>query len=85
MNRILIEIICAATSKNYDFWIPSKMNILQVIDRIATEITQFELNETLLGKKDDLVLYSYEQSVFLNDEQTMSEAGIKSGDRLLLI
>ncbi|ALU13049.1 secretion system protein YukD [Eubacterium limosum] len=85
MNKILVEIICAATAKSYDFWIPKKMPVSLIIEKIVADICLFEVNDALFDDEKGIYLYSYEQGLFLNRAQTLLEAGVKAGDRLLII
>ena len=85
MNKILVEIICSATAKSYDFWIPKKMPVSLIIEKIVADICLFEVNDALFDAEKGIYLYSYEQGVFLNQTQTLLEAGVKAGDRLLII
>lgn len=85
MNKILIEIICSSTSKRYDFWVPRKMPIGLIIEKIAADICLYEENDELFDFDIGVFFYSIEQKMFLNNSQTMIEGGIKGGNRLLII
>lgn len=85
MNKILVEIICSATAKSYDFWIPKKMPVSLIIEKIVADICLFEVNDALFDEEKGIYLYGYEQGLFLNRAQTLLEAGVKTGDRLLII
>ncbi|MEG1330943.1 MAG: hypothetical protein RSB90_08070 [Eubacterium sp.] len=85
MNKILVEIICSATAKSYDFWVPRKMPIGLIIEKLVSDICLFEMNDELFNVGKSVYLYSAEQGAFLDNAQTIVEAGIKAGDRLLII
>ncbi|MEF9916844.1 MAG: hypothetical protein RR746_05720 [Lachnospiraceae bacterium] len=85
MDKVLVEVHCAAVSKSYDFWIPKKMRISKVIEKMVSDISQHELNNELFNYERQIFMYFYEQRIFLNPDQTVEEAGIVSGTRLMII
>lgn len=85
MDKVLVEIVCPATSKQYDFWISKKMKVNSVIEKVAVDIMQFELNNSLFDLQKMIVLYFYENRTLLCPERTIEESGVSSGCRLMII
>lgn len=85
MDRLLVEIVCAATIKKYDFWIPKRMKIQEVIARLMEEIEAFEGNTELFERHGNEMLIHYERQLALNPDYTMEQSGIVNGQRLMLI
>lgn len=85
MDKVLVEIVCPATSKEYDFWISKKMKVKNAIEKIAADIMQYELNDKLFDLEKMVVLYFYEHRTLLNRELTMEQSGVCSGCRLMII
>lgn len=85
MDKVLVEIICPATSKSYDFWVAKKLGARQAAVRIAKDIMLYEMNEELFDTGKGLFLYFYENRELLNQDYTMEQSGVRSGCRLMLI
>ena len=85
MNRVLIELFCAATIKKYDFWILKSMLIKDVIKRLTEDIEDYENVEELFGNVDDIMLYLDDRKVILNKEYTVEQSGIVSGQMLMMV
>lgn len=85
MNRVLIELFCAATIKKYDFWLPKSMLIKDVIKRLTEDIEDYENVEELFGNVDDIMLYLDDRKVILNKEYTVEQSGIVSGQMLMMV
>lgn len=85
MDKILIEVNCPATSKKYDFWVSKQLSVGKATDKIRQEIRGYEKNELLFGKKEDSLLYICRTMQVPFYQLTVEQAGIRSGDRLLLI
>ncbi|MCI8441757.1 MAG: hypothetical protein HFG27_04405 [Provencibacterium sp.] len=85
MDKLLLEVICPVTNRHYDIFIPKKMRVGQAIQKIADEISAFESAQDLFASREELMLCSYEQKGILNPAIQMIEAGIQSGDRLMLL
>jgi uncharacterized ubiquitin-like protein YukD len=85
MNKVLVELYCAATIKKYDLWLPKNMLIREVIKQIIEEIQIYEKNDTLFSDIENLVLYLYERHVVLNKEYTVEQSGIVSGQRIMIV
>ncbi len=85
MDKVLVEMFCAATIKKYDFWIPKTMKIKDVIRKVIEEIETYESNGDLFEKNGDEMLVHYERRVILNLEYTVEESGIVNGQRLMIV
>lgn len=85
MDKVLVEIISPATSRHYDFWISKKMRVGQTVQKIADEIRRFEGNGLLFSDTGDLGLYDAKTERALAGDDTMEQAGIRSGDVLLIL
>ena len=85
MDKILVEVICPATSRHYDFWISKRMQISQVIEKLIAEIQSFEKTEILFYSKEKVCLYSKKRQKAFSKNISVIQAGINSGDILMLI
>ena len=87
MNEILVEIISVATIKKYEFWLPKKGLISDVIKKLAEDIMIYENNDRLYDENSikGLALVVESSGDILNKEYTVSESGIMGGDRLILV
>lgn len=85
MNKVLIELYCAATIKKYDMWLPKAMKIQEAIQQIIEEIRVFENNDELFMDELNLLLYLFERQTVLNPEYTVEQAGVLSGQRIMLV
>lgn len=85
MDEVLVEIICPATSKTYDFWLAKKMTVEQAALRVAKDIMLYELNERLFDMESPLFFYLYENRALLNHAYTIEQSGVQSGCRLILL
>lgn len=84
MTKLLLEVVCPATGKHYDFWISKKLRISEVIQKLIYEISYKENNPGLFGDVESIVLFSTKYGV-LDLRFTLSAAGICSGDTVVLI
>lgn len=85
MDRILAEVLCPATSKKYEFWISKKMLNKDVKLRVTEEISNYEMNEYLFCNIENIYLLDANTNELLNDEWSIEDSGLKSGDLLVLI
>ena len=81
MNKVLVELYCAATIKKYDMWFPKSMKIREVINQIE----DFENNNELFQNTDNIMLYLYERQDVLNRDYTVEQCGIVSGQRIMMV
>ena len=83
MNVITVEIICPATSRNYDYKLPVKMKAGEIKKQIIEDIRIFEGMTALFENEKDIHLYFEEGCI--GDDLTFEYAGIKNGDRIMVI
>lgn len=83
MNIITVEVICPATSGSYDYKIPIKMKAGEIKKQIIEDIRIFEGIPSLFCDENAVSLY-YEEGC-ISDDITPEYAGVKNGDRLMLI
>lgn len=84
MRLINIEIICPSTSRSYDYRIPPLMMSEAVKKRIIEDIRIYEGIEDLFPNEDDIRLYLENMSV-IGVDVSMEDAGVKNGDKIMLI
>ena len=85
MDKILLEIVCPATSKHYDFWISKKMKIGVAKNKIISEIREYEKNESLFETENKVMLFCENEKVLQDENRTVEQSGVQSGDCLMLI
>lgn len=85
MDKILLEILCPATSKRYDFWVSKRMCVGKVKNKILSEIREFEKNDSIFQDEDQIVLFRENGDILNHENITMSHSGINSGECLMLI
>ena len=85
MDKILLEIVCPATSKHYDFWISKQMKISVAKSKIISEIREYEKNEGLFGDESKVMLFCENEKVLQDENRTVEQSGVQSGDCLMLI
>ncbi len=85
MDRVLVEVLFPGMGRQYDFWIPKKMDIQTAIEKLSAEIAEFEKNFIIQRKNELKILCSMAQGKILNPLDTISSAGIQSGDTLILL
>ena len=84
-DSVIIEIVCPATSRTYDFVICTQMNIRDVIEKVSDEIMEFEVNKSLFTVVNLLELFSDFYKSSLNKNLKIYDYNIKSGCRLMLV
>lgn len=84
MTRMLLEVVCPATGKHYDFWISKKLRVGDIIEKLITEISGYENNRNLFDDASSMVLMSTKFGV-LNIRFTLAATGLCSGDTVVLI
>ena len=85
MRKILVEVSCPATSSKYDFWISKHMRIDKLKSKLISQIVSFERNRDLFSDEDRVFLVHDSQSILNEPNLTVTQANIKSGDRLYII
>lgn len=84
MTRMLVEINCPSTGRHYDFWLSKNLTVDTAIEKLSFEIQHFENNPALFSNTRDLILFKAPKSI-LDRKTTLLNAGVKSGDTLILI
>ncbi|MHC1734652.1 MAG: hypothetical protein AB9921_03180 [Erysipelotrichaceae bacterium] len=82
--KIFVEILTPGNGKTYEFEISDTLNVKKAKERIIKNISTFE-NNAIIFKEDASVLCHLDKNATLDESVTMKEAGIKSGDNLLLV
>ena len=85
MKKILIEVVCAATAKSYEFLLPAQMSVGVARKKIIEQIIAYEENEDLFQGTETILFCDMEQKEILNEKFTVEESGIYGGNRLILI
>lgn len=85
MDKLLIEVICPATSKTYDFWVSKKLDVKTGRKKIMQEIVAFEASNIIFSNKDTVFAFSEDIDGVIDDNVTFEQAGLKSGDKIMLI
>lgn len=85
MDKVLVEIIAPATSNQYDFWISKKLLVREARQKILDEIVAYERNEYIEKNHRELCLYKKEKNGLIDDSLTIEQAGIHSGDSLMIV
>lgn len=81
---ILVEVYLPVLDKEYDFQLDETAPIRVVTEEIA-EVVCYQERCALKGDAADLILCQYEHHRILSRNSTLSENGIGSGDRLVLL
>lgn len=85
LDRVLIEVFFPGIGRQYDFWVPQKMTIKVLTEKLSLEISAFENNPVILERMDLRLLYSKVKTTILNPDDTVLSAGIRSGDAFVLL
>lgn len=85
MDKILIEVFCVATSRNYDFWISKKMNVAKAKEKIIEQISSYEENEDMFLDAEEIFMMNSPGAEILEESWSIEEVGLHSGDRLVII
>lgn len=85
MDKVLVEIYCAASGKNYEFLLPGKMKVKTAIKKLMEQIICAEENEDLFPNPQNCLLADRDSREILNDSFTLEQAGVIGGNRLILV
>lgn len=85
MDKILLEVICLATSKNYEFWVSKQMEVRTVKMKLIEQISQFEKNQDLFQNPEEIFMFKKEDNRLLEEGLSMEQMAVKSGDQIVLI
>lgn len=83
MDKILVEIKCPATSKDYEFRVSKKLIVKEGKEKILSEIRIFENNEKLFH--NNISILNGRTGKILNPDMSFIENGVISGDKLMII
>lgn len=83
MNIITVEVVCPATSRSYDYKLPVKMKAGDIKLQMIEDIRLFEGISTLFGNENDIHIYT--QWGCIADGTTPEYAGVRNGDKLMII
>ena len=83
MQSIIVEVYVPATSASYDFRLPSTARVGEVVGEMLRILEATQQN--LLFDKAHPVLCDRERGVLLKTLDTVAEAGLQDGSRLILI
>ncbi len=81
---ILVDIYVPSVDKTYDFQLNEEISIRTVVEEIAEMIGQKE-HSRIVGSTEDLFLCHYTTQSILNKEISLRDAGVVTGDKLLLV
>lgn len=84
LSYLTVEVKCPATSRRYDFKIPEKIMVKDLIEMIADEIRIYESNDELFKNTDKLFIFD-EDCIPLNPLETAVQSGIINGSILMLV
>ena len=83
MNLITVEVVCPSTSRNYDYRLPVKMKAGDIKKQIIEDIRSFEGLPGLFADEDSVKLYCQEGCI--SDTVTPEYAGVRNGDKLMIV
>lgn len=83
MNKVLVEVWCPITNRNYDIYVPTTLVVYEVKIMIARLIE--EISNSKYFYQNQVVLCDYKTGKIISDEMTFDELKIKNGFKLLLI
>lgn len=85
MDKILLEVFCVPTSRTYDFWVSKKMPIFKVKEKILEQISIYEKNTELFTNTEQVFFMDNGSSSILEENWMVEQAGLHSGDRIVII
>jgi len=83
MQSIIVEISVPATSASFDFRLPSTGRISDIINEIIRILETTEQN--LLFDRDQPMLCDMERGTILKPQDSVAEAGLRDGSKLMLV
>lgn len=81
---IIVDIFVPALDKVYDFSVDENSPAGLIVDEITEMLCQGEQYESMTGS-DRMLLFSAEHKIAVRPDRTLSENGIKTGSRLILV
>jgi len=82
--KILLEVTTPGNGKTYDFILDGAMTVGQVKQTMINEIIETE-NGNITLIPENTILGSLSGKTLLNDSETLEIAGVRSGQRLILL
>lgn len=83
MNLITVEILCPSTSRSYDYKLPVKMQAGDIKKQIIEDIRIFEGIANLFENEEKIHLYC--ENGCIADSATPEYAGVRNGDKIMII
>lgn len=83
MNIITVEVLCPSTSRSYDYRLPVKMRAGNIKKQIIQDIRTFEGIAELFENEDKISLFC--ENGCIDDSDTLESAGVKNGDKIMII
>lgn len=83
MNLITVEVLCPSTSRSYDYRLPIKMQAGEIKKQMIEDIRIFEGMTDLFGSGENVQLYC--ENGCIDDSVTPEYAGVRNGDRIMII
>jgi hypothetical protein len=83
MAKICVEIFTPGNGKSYEFTMDSGVKIGELLERLPAQIEEFEAGNIAFDKA--MLLLCAEESGPLDPGQSLPEAGVKNGQRLILL
>lgn len=82
-ERVLVEVYIPAAMRSYDIYLPLHKRIGYIKEMVLPMIE--ELTDGMFIPVQQTSLYKERMHVILADENTLQEAGVAHGDRLLIL
>ena len=82
--KIFVDVKTPGNGKTYEFQLDSVMTVGQVKAKIIDEITEIESGNVTLNP-EKVILSNLNTKARLSDSDTLTAAGVKSGQSLLLL
>ena len=79
-----VDILLPAIRDKYEFELPDNKEIRLLIPEIVENVCNKEHRE-LKGNTDDTILFHADKKKILDKNQTLISAGVKNGDRLIIV
>lgn len=84
-RKITVEVLCPALSGKYDFVMDADITAGEAAREISEKIIRFERVDGLSFENGDTYLFTDVSQLPLDPDMSLSECGICSGSRLMLI
>lgn len=81
---ILVDIKVPSTDCSYDFQLDEESSVYNIIGEVSELISQKE-HCNMVGRMEDLLLCTLKENRVLSVNATLKEAGVQTGDSLILV